>query len=244
MFQAFSGILTARRLRLRRRAVCGRTEGNLNRVAKVVSCVLLAAVCIARITEAQQANRSGGQPVENRQTTVAKKNLAEVKNTGAMRAGTQSGQKREIDPSKEADIRRMMSLTHFDLLIRQTMNGMEGNIKTSMTNALPPGDYRDKLVDLFIKKFHSNLRTSELADRAIPVYDKHYSSAEIKELIRFYETPVGQKLLKELPAVSAELQQAGSAWGEDVGKQTMMEVLAEHPDLAKALEAAAKQSKP
>jgi Uncharacterized protein conserved in bacteria (DUF2059) len=171
----------------------------LNRVAKVVSCVLLAGVCIARITEAQQANRSGRKPVENRQTTVAKKNLAEVRNTGAMRAGTQSGKKREIDPSKEADIRRLMSLTNFDVLIRQTMNGMEGNIKTSMTNALPPRDYRDKLVDLFIKKFHSNLRTNELADRAIPVYDRHYSSAEIKELIRFYETPVGQKLLKELP---------------------------------------------
>ena len=207
-------------------------------------CVLVAGVFIAKITDAQQANRSGAQPVQSTQTTLAKKNLVEVKVTGVERAGTQNGQKREIDPSKEADIRRLMSLTNFDVLIRQTMNGMEGNIKTLMTNALPPGEYRDKLVDLFIKKFRSNLRTNELADRAIPVYDRHYSSSEIKELIRFYETPVGQKLLKELPAVSAELQQAGSAWGEDLGKQTMMEVLAEHPDLAKALEAASKQSKP
>jgi len=216
----------------------------VNRVAKVVCCVLVAGAFIARITEAQQANPSRVRTVENTQTTVAKKNLVEVKDAGAKRAGTQSVQKREIDPSKEADIRRLMSLTNFEALIRQTMNGMEGNIKTSMTNALPPGNYRDKLVDLFVKKFHSNLRTNELADRAIPVYDRHYSSSEIKELIRFYETPVGQKLLKELPAVSAELQQAGSAWGEDVGKQTMMDVLAEHPDLAKALEAASKQSKP
>jgi len=216
----------------------------VNRVAKVVCCVLVAGAFIARITEAQQANPSRVRTVENTQTTVAKKNLVEVKDTGAKPAGTQSAQKRQIDPSKEADIRRLMSLTNFEALIRQTMNGMEGNIKTSMTNALPPGNYRDKLVDLFVKKFHSNLRTNELADRAIPVYDRHYSSSEIKELIRFYETPVGQKLLKELPAVSAELQQAGSAWGEDVGKQTMMGVLAEHPDLAKALEAASKQSKP
>ena len=215
----------------------------MNRVAKVVCCVLVAGAFIARITEAQQANPSRVRTVENTQTTVAKKNLVEVKDTGAKPAGTQSAQKREIDPSKEADIRRLMSLTNFEALIRQTMNGMEVNIKTLMTNALPQGDYRDKLVDLFIKKFHSNLRMTELADRAIPVYDRHYSSSEIKELIRFYETPVGQKLLKELPAVSAELQQAGSAWGEDVGKQTMMDVLAEHPDLAKALEEASKQSK-
>ena len=216
----------------------------MNRVAKEVCCVLVAGAFIARITEAQQANRSSVRTVENTQTTVAKKNLVEVKDTGAKPAGTQSIQKRETDPSKEADIRRMMSLTNFEALVRQEMNGMEGNIKTSMTNSLPPGNYRDKLVDLFIKKFHSNLRTNELADRAIPVYDRHYSSSEIKELIRFYETPIGQKLVKELPAVTAELQQAGSAWGEDVGKQTMMDVLAEHPDLAKALDAASKQSKP
>jgi hypothetical protein len=196
------------------------------------------------MTEAQQANRSGAQSVQNTQTTVAKNNLVEVKVTGVERTGTPTGKKLGIDPSKEADIRRLMSLTNFDALLRQTMNGMEGNIKTLMTNALPAGDYRDKLVDLFIKKFHSNLRTNELADRAIPVYDRHYSSSEIKELIRFYETPIGQKLLKELPAVSAELQQAGSVWGEDVGKKTMTEVLAEHPDLAKALEEASKQSKP
>jgi len=131
----------------------------VNRVAKVVCCVLVAGAFIARITEAQQANPSRVRTVENTQTTVAKKNLVEVKDAGAKRAGTQSVQKREIDPSKEADIRRLMSLTNFEALIRQTMNGMEGNIKTSMTNALPPGNYRDKLVDLFVKKFHSNLRT-------------------------------------------------------------------------------------
>ena len=218
--------------------------GNLNRTTKAVFCILTAGVFIARMTEAQQAKRPGRDSGENTQRTVKNKNLVEVKVKAPEPAETQNGKKSEFDRSKEADIRRLMSLTNFDTLIKQTMNSMDGNIKASMTNALPAGDYRDKLVGLFIKKFHANLETNELADRAIPIYDRHYSSSEIKELIRFYETPVGQKLLKELPAVSAELQQAGSAWGEDVGKRSMTEVLAEHPDLAKALEEASKQSKP
>jgi len=39
------------------------------------------------------------------------------------------------------------------------------------------------------------------------------------------------------------LLQMGQAWGEALGKESMAEVLAEHPDLAKAYEAASSQVK-
>jgi len=64
-----------------------------------------------------------------------------------------------------------------------------------------------------VAKYKSKLNPEELNERAIPVYDKHFSAAEIKEMIRFYETPLGQKVLKEMPVVTAELQQMGQAWG-------------------------------
>ena len=43
-----------------------------------------------------------------------------------------------------------------------------------------------------------------------------------------------------LPKVMAELQAAGQKQGEELGRQSMMEVLAEHPEMEKALQAAAK----
>ena len=83
-----------------------------------------------------------------------------------------------------------------------------------------------------------------LVDSEVLIYDKHFSHQEIRGLIEFYRTPLGQKTLKELPAVVSESAQAGQKWGEDLGRDSMKEVLAEHPDLAKSLEDAAKVSLP
>ena len=74
----------------------------------------------------------------------------------------------------------------------------------------------------------------------MPLYDKYFSAQEVKDLIRFYESPIGQKTITVLPELMAQLQAEGRKWGEDVGRQSMLEVLAEHPDLAKALQDASK----
>jgi uncharacterized protein len=78
---------------------------------------------------------------------------------------------------------------------------------------------------------------------AVPVYSKYYSGDEIKQLIQLYETPIGQKMLTTTPKVVAELQAAGQKWGEELGRQSMMEVLAEHPEMEKALENAQRAAK-
>ncbi len=142
--------------------------------------------------------------------------------------------------AKDADIRRLLELTHAGALATQTMDSMEGNIKPLMTNSFPAGEYRDKLIDLFFVKFHSKFDQQTILDLAVPVYDKYYSDDEVKDLIRLYETPLGHKMLATLPKVMAELQAAGQKQGEELGRQSMMEVLAEHPEVEKALQAAAK----
>ena len=150
----------------------------------------------------------------------------------------------KIDPAKEADIRQLLTLMGTGSLAGQTMDNMEKSIRPLMTKALPPGDYRDKLVELFFVKFHSKRDSKALTDMAVPVYDKYYSDEEIKGLIQFYGTPLGQKMLTVLPKMMGELQKAGGEWGEDLGRQCMLEVLAEHPDLAKALDQAKKEQQP
>jgi hypothetical protein len=77
---------------------------------------------------------------------------------------------------------------------------------------------------------------------AIPVYDRYWTDEEIKGLIQFYDTPLGRKSLAILPKMAGELQETGRQWGQDLGRESMKEVLAEHPDIAKALDDAAKTS--
>jgi len=145
-----------------------------------------------------------------------------------------------IDPAKEADIRRLMDLAGAKALGSQMTEGMGKNIKPMMTNALPPGEYREKLIDLFFVKFQTKADMQKLLDLIVPIYDKYFSDEEIKSLIQFYQTPLGQKTLRVLPQLMAESQEAGRKWGEGLGRQSMLDVLSEHPELAKAVEDAQK----
>jgi uncharacterized protein len=136
----------------------------------------------------------------------------------------------KIESGKEADIRRLLELTGAKALVVQTMNDMSKSLKPVLTNSLPPGDYREKLVNLFFVKFMAKADSQTLVDLAIPEYDKNFTDEEILGLIQFYQTPVGKKAISVLPRLMSDLQQRGRKWGEDLGRQSMIEVLAEHPE--------------
>lgn len=162
----------------------------------------------------------------------------------APKSGTDSTSPPRIDPAKEAAIRQLIDLTGAKALASQMMDEMQKNLKPVMANALPAGDYREKLIDLFFEKFRSKADLQKLIDLAVPLYDKYLSEEEIKGLIQFYSTPLGRKTLSVLPKLMGEVQSEGTKWGQDLGRQCMTEVLSEHPELRKALEDAAQNARP
>jgi uncharacterized protein len=52
----------------------------------------------------------------------------------------------------------------------------------------------------------------KLLDLYLPIYARHFSESELEELIRFYQTPIGQKAVRAMPAVVQESMQATQPW--------------------------------
>lgn len=150
--------------------------------------------------------------------------------------------KNSIDPAKEADIHRLLEMTGAKNLVNQMMADMTNSIKPLLISSLPPGDYREKLVDLFFAKFRAQATGETMVDMAVPLYDKYLTHEEVKGLLQFYSKPLGQKATNVLPKLSAEMQQLGKEWGEKLGSNLMGEVLGENPELRAQLEQAAKQA--
>lgn len=148
----------------------------------------------------------------------------------------------KINPAKEADIRKLLDIMGTKALAVQTMDATLNGMRPMLAGTLPPGDYQQKLIDLFFEKFRAKADPQQVVDMVVPIYDKHLSHDEIKGLIAFYGTPLGKKTLAVLPAIAAESGEAGQKWGENLGRDCMREVLAEHPDLASALQAASKNA--
>ena len=159
-------------------------------------------------------------------------------------SNSQNAKAAAIDPGKEADIRQLMALTGAGKLGVQAMTNMAGSQRSALEQMLPPGEYRGRLVDLFFEKFFGAATEEALVNIAIPIYDRHFSDEEIKGLIVFYQSPLGQKTISAMPQVVSESQQAGGDWGKQLGRKCMQDVLAEHPDLEKALNDAQKASSP
>jgi uncharacterized protein len=158
---------------------------------------------------------------------------------GLAAAGTAAPQAAKIDPVKEAAIRKLFDVQGTKNIFDKTVAGMLENTRPQIAAALPPGDYKEKLVDAFLERFKQKLDATEMVNLAVPVYDKYFTKAEIDGLIAFYSTPLGKKAISVLPQVVTESQSAGMKLGEKWGQEAMTEVLEENPDLKKALEAAA-----
>lgn len=155
-------------------------------------------------------------------------------------AASPGGVQAPIDSVKSADIRRLLEAAGTKTVMATMLDSMQTSIKPLLSRSLPPGEYRDELINLFFERFRSKTNLDQLLDLTIPVYGKYFSDQEVKDLTKFYESPLGHKAVTAVPQIMTETQALGRQWGEKIGRETMQEVLAEHPDLAAQLKAASK----
>lgn len=70
-----------------------------------------------------------------------------------------------------------------------------------------PADYESRMTAM-INDMFTNMPWDEMMQAMIPVYQKHFSHNDFNNLITFYSSPTGQKMVRELPAITAESIQA------------------------------------
>jgi hypothetical protein len=63
-------------------------------------------------------------------------------------------------------------------------------------------------LDKFTTDTMKDMPIDSLLDDMIPVYQKHLSKGDVDAMSTFYASPTGQKLLREMPAMTAESMQA------------------------------------
>jgi hypothetical protein len=51
-----------------------------------------------------------------------------------------------------------------------------------------------------------------MMEKIIAVYAKHFTQDEVRSLVEFYKTPLGQKAIKEMPTLAQEGAAIGQGW--------------------------------
>jgi hypothetical protein len=121
------------------------------------------------------------------------------------------------DPATKEDVQKLLELQNsrktfdsvLDVYKQQIPVQIKSIIAERMPNATPEESARlNAFVSNALDKMLKNAPYDELMQAMIPICQRHYTHEEVQEVIRFYSSTVGKKMLAEQPAVMAEYTQA------------------------------------
>lgn len=114
-------------------------------------------------------------------------------------------------PITAAQVHQLMVLTKTDHLTKQMMDGMMPYMK----QALPflPADV--------LSDFQARMEKVDFEPMAVEAYQKRLSTEDAAQVIAFYQTPAGQRIIASMPQIVAETQQAGAQLGQKLMAETM-----------------------
>ncbi len=139
-----------------------------------------------------------------------------------------------IDPAKETDIRSLMELVGARDLVQDGANTAIEQSREKLLATVPKNDKGQAFVNAFAASYHNKFDVDQVTDQLVAVYDKHFTEDEIKALLQFYGSPLGQKVAAEMPKISRETQAAIRAAGTKAAKDSLAEMKQENPEIGQS----------
>ena len=66
-------------------------------------------------------------------------------------------------------------------------------------------------LDVMIGDLYENYPVDQILSDMVPVYQKHLTKSDLDSVLVFYSSPVGKKLMQEMPAMTEEAMQIASS---------------------------------
>jgi hypothetical protein len=116
-------------------------------------------------------------------------------------------------PATKEDVERYFQAVHSHDMMLKMMEAMSSPMHQAAHEQCEkdkdklPADCEariNKLLDGMMKE----IPFDEMVEAMVPAYQKHFTKGDMDALIAFYSAPTGQKVLRELPAVTAEGMEA------------------------------------
>lgn len=133
----------------------------------------------------------------------------------------------EINKEKRALIDELLTVSGADKLGEIMSTAFVQQISTVLRQRR--SDIDPKAFDIIEEETNAVVK-EELIDKKViyeinyPLYDKHFTTEDLKGLVSFYKTPLGRKAVKALPQITQESMQASQQAGALIGPKIQMRV--------------------
>lgn len=141
-----------------------------------------------------------------------------------------------VDPAKATAIKQLMQVTGAGKLGEEYVDLITQRVRQAVTNVIPQPDRLQQFMDAFSKNFATRVTASQINDAQIPIYANHLSLEDIQALLNFYQTPAGQRIIKALPLIVEESQNAGANMVQPAAMDTLHQMTAQYPEINQILD--------
>jgi hypothetical protein len=139
---------------------------------------------------------------------------------------------RSIDPAKEADIRSLMELVGARDAMQDFATHGADQIRENLLTSVPSNDRGQQFVNAFVEAYKAKFNADEATAQLVTIYDQHFTQDEIKGLLQFYGSPLGQKFATEMPKINGEMQAGNRAFSAHIAKDVLQNLHKQYPGIA------------
>lgn len=143
-------------------------------------------------------------------------------------------QAKPIDPAKDGDIRSLMELVGARDQVQEAVANSTEQYREKLLATVPNNARGQAFVTSFADTYQKKFDVDDLTEQLVGIYDKHYTDDEIKTLLQFYGSPVGQKVAAEMPKITKEIQAASRAAGAKAAKEALQAMKAQNPGIGQS----------
>jgi uncharacterized protein len=166
----------------------------------------------------------------------ASQNPVQASPQAAASAQDNSGQTqgKPIDSAKVVDIRSLLELVGARDQVQDSLNNATEQFRQNLLETVPNNDKGQAFVNAFVVSYQKNFDQNQVADQLAGIYDRHFAEDEIKGLLQFYGSPLGQKVASEMPKISREIQVASRAASNRAARETLQALRAQNPEIGQS----------
>ena len=119
-------------------------------------------------------------------------------------------------PASKEDVQKLFEVMRIHQQMQQVMDAMIKQQTAMVHETLKkryPQTSAEKIAqaDRLIDETMKDMPMDTMLDDMIPIYQRHFSKTDVEAMSTFYASPTGQKMMQEMPALTAESMQASYA---------------------------------
>jgi TonB family protein len=137
----------------------------------------------------------------------------------------------QVDPQLRADLLHMFDIAHLRDQLREGMQAESQEQRPVLAKVFPDTPNKDKILDRFFDKLVQQVTSAEAMEQLVPIYAKYYSDDDVKAVIKFYESPIGQKYVAAAPKLAADSMQWSGHNAEKAAPEVLQQLCGEFAEL-------------